>query len=583
VRALASAEGPVADPRAGARRWVVSAAVVGLVSLPLLLVARTHRPPTGVPPAASATDSGPPSAQASVAELRKLVPEGVDRAEWSALVDAVDACLTHAGVAELSPHTLAMIRRSLEALGREPYASAASAQYHVGYVRWALPRFLEAPPTPEETATLRAQITAIADDFDARREALGLRESDAPMVEAWREGMLEFAATFLMGSSLHPLSRSGVSTATAGFEAEVTKPGVAGPDHAALARALAAAMRAIRGDAARPLPDPFPEDLTRARAAKQDADRRLAEEARQQDLQRFHAHVVEGELTDEAADAGAWSLLLSVGRCLGGGTRGRWSCRAETTVGKRGAVPVWVSRDAAGAVRLRTPDSVMQRSPQRGWLNADICITEDDVTYIRTSLNVAVRCPLEEAPAADAAVTHFTDQQWGQCLASEAKTARIFWKAVGPFIFEDPDKTGAADLDQPIGLFPFCSSLKATKVVRDQPGEPLKLLSAKGEALGTVRVEGKAERTGSVTYPPTVTIDLEPRTVPAATTMRVSHGRGEKPTEERWTADIPAQVRRVVVTLNSPAPGVVFPASAEAFDEKGERLCRIEVSEFKLK
>jgi len=535
----------------------------------------------------------PLSADEVLLTLQQRRPVDVDRIWWDRLVAAVGTTLREHNATSVAPHHVDMIARSLESSARHDLPCEEDLAFEVERVKWALPRFLSDPPTREETQLLLQRIQTLGDWMQMRLAQWGpeaeIAERARRYLDQWRRGMSTTAASFDSGTALHPLPESQLPAAKDAFERELLAPRQAGyPRHFVVLQALAAAGGALNAGCYRPPKEGLSPRLAELSHQASKAQLRLAQARQRRNLERFETAVLQDELATERADLEAWSLAMSAAVLADVLTPSApaWSCRFESTVGQRAGVPVSVSRDQASALHFTTQGSIAARAPQRRWLNADVCVTGEDLTYVRTSLNVAVRCPLDRAPAPDATVTHFTDQQWGTCLAGEAKAARIFWTSIRDYLPAaqadgSAGKTGPTDLQPPIGLLPFCSSPPVARITRDRPNGPVRLLSASGGTAGTVKSEGRVQKGGALSYPPIITLELEPRTCPASTTVMASHGQGTKPTEEHLAAPIPAQTRKVVFTLNSRLPGVALLDTAESFDEKGQILCRIEVRDFK--
>jgi hypothetical protein len=350
---------------------------------------------------------------------------------------------------------------------------------------------------------------------------------------------------------------------------------------AAISLARSALWNAYITASASPPPETPPGHVADRLPSLHEADGRLMQARAEANLQRFRANALAEDLRGEREDLEAWALMLDgaeVQRMVAGGKE--WACRFEVGIGTRAAVSVWAARTDTGSVVLRLP-RVAGPSPSKWrWENRDVEVDAERLYVRQAPVGAQTWLPLDAPPPTE--LVHFTDQDWGKALAAQALASRNFWQALTPYVQGESHKTGATDLASGIGLMPFLAIPTAQRVDRPKAGEAVRLLSAEGQDVGTVRCEYGFREAALEGTPSVITLELGARTVTGGVTMRVKHGGDQAPTEQRWSAPIPAEVRKVVFRLTASAPASPALDSIVASDEKGETLCSLGVSDLRF-
>jgi len=519
-----------------------------------------------------------------LALLQQRRPTDYNEAWWTRLVATVGETLRAEGVETLSAHHADMIARTLELHAAEALPCEEKVAYEVEAIKWGLPRFLSDPPTERETELLLGQIDDLAGWMETRVRAHLRGEplsSDAQaQLERSRVHCREMATSFRHRTALHPVAQSDIEAAKAAFDEwyarELARPQPGDPEEWAAGMAFGELTKR----AARPPFEPLPENVKRAQDAMvasigREMDKRIAAHE-----QTFRSTVMRDQLSGKREDLEAWSLMLDaaeVQRIAGGGRE--WACCFEVEVGTRAVVAVWAEETESGSVILRTP-RVADPSPSKWrWENRDLEVDAERLYVREAPVGGQLWVPLEAPPPME--LVHFAEQDWAKALAAQATASLQFWQALGAYVRRadgDADKTGATDLAAGIGVLPFLATPAVQRFERAKAGDAVRLLSAEGQEVGTVRCEYGFREAALKGTPSQITLELGPRTLMGGVTMRVKHGTEQAPTEERWSAPIPAGVRKVVFHLTASPPAAAL-ESIVASDEKDQVLCTIGVSD----
>jgi hypothetical protein len=530
----------------------------------------------------NASRDTPLSRREVVEELHARKPPDVPEAAWSQLLAAVGSSLSDQAVETLSPHEAEMVARSLEELAGRPFLSPEKLRYEEALIRWALPRFLPNAPTEGATSQLIDQIEALArwaSESASKLDGVGRVDDEAEAaLQRWKDDLCVMAWTFRTGCALHPVAEGDLAQVRQEFldayrgarEGNQTPVG-------AMGAACDAATAALLSKSARPKLEAPPPEVAQLLAPAREATVRLIQQRQRENERKFRTSVMREEVRKEREDLEAWALMLDgaeLQRMVGVGRQ--WACRFEVGIGKRTAVAVWAEQTETGSVVLRTP-RVADPSPSKWrWENRDVEVDAERLYVRQAPVGAQTWVPLEAPPPTE--LVHYTEDDWAKALAAQAPTSRRLWEALAPYLQGAPEKTGATDLSSPIGVLPFMATPAVQRLDRAKPGEPVRLLSAEGQEVGTVRCEYGFREDALMATPSVITLELGSRTVTAAATMRVKHGADETPTEERWSAPVPAEVRKVVFRLAASAPAAAL-QSIVASDEKGQALCTIGVTD----
>ena len=493
-------------------------------------------------------------AQTSVAPGRE--------AEWAGLVAAVGEVLKGFRVSTLDPHHLALVGRSLQYMTQQPRPSPEQQAYHVAFIEWALPRFLQDPPTAQETRDLSAQVDGLAHWVEQRTP--GLTDDERYSLEGWRTQTQEIANGFLSGTALHPLSPEQMEAVHAAYERASSAPG---KPHRLVDEGLGAASLALAEVACRPPHEEPPPQLQGLFRAMSEAHRRGMEAGLEGGRAKHRRAVLAEELRTERTDLEAWALALDALALTDSLAGGEWSCECRIEMAGRDLASLQASRAQDGVLTIATP----RGGARWRWSDSTVTVRDGRLRLVYGPGASVCECPLAGQPLSSQGVRHFTPEEWAAALAAQAGASQRFWDTVTPLLVTG-DKAGApVAFTEPVGVLPFCATPRLS-VAEPGEGRSLGLWSPERSAVGHLTAAGTSSEAGGTHVPAKITLELQPREVPAAATMRVTSGEGREAREVVWSGPVPATISGVVIALGSPAPAV---KSVTATDAAGEVVCSI--------